>query len=270
MFFYHVTEDNVMKILYFSSTGNSLYIAKRFGGELLSIPQLTKNGIYEIIDNVVGIICPVYGFTMPNFVKEYLEKVTIKADYVFLIMTFGNISMAALAQMKKLLEKQGTRLHYANEIEMVDNYLPIFEVENQLKMNKNERIELKIIDIVNDIKSKKQFWINHNWFQKFISTVVSVLWENKKAMNKRDKNFMVNDLCNGCGTCRNVCPVGNITGTGKPEYQHTCEFCLACIHLCPKRAIHLKNEKSENRFRNPNIILSEIIKANNQQPRPEG
>jgi ferredoxin len=251
-----------MKIVYFSSTGNSLYIAKRLGGELLSIPQLKKNGIYEIIDDVVGIICPVYGFTIPNFVKEYLEKVIIRAEYIFSIMTFGNISMAALTQIRKLLEKQGVRLHYSNEIEMVDNYLPIFEITNQLKMNKDESIELKINDIKNDIKGRKQFLINHNWFQKFISNIFSALWENKKTINKRDKNFIVNDFCNGCGTCRNVCPMGNITGTEKPEYQHKCEFCLACIHLCPKNAIHLKNEKSEKRFINPNIKLSEIINAN--------
>ena len=253
-----------MKILYFSSTGNCLYIAKRLGGELLSIPQLEKNGIYEITDNIAGIICPVYGFTMPNFVKEYLEKVTIKAEYVFSIMTFGNLSMAALAQMEKLLEKRGIKPHYTNEIKMVDNYLPIFEIADQLKKNKEEHIELKINDIVKDIKEQRRFLASHGWFEKFISNAFSLLWENKKAVNKRDKNFVVNDFCNGCGTCRNVCPVANITGTGKPEYQHKCEFCLSCIHLCPKNAIHLKNERSEKRFRNPNVKLSEIIDANKQ------
>ena len=253
-----------MKILYFSATGNSLYIAQRLGGELLSIPHLQKNGVFEIADAVVGIVCPIYGYTMPNLVKEYLEKTTIKAEYVFSIMTFGNCSMAALTHMKKLLAKQGAALHYANEIEMVDNYLPIFETEHQLKMNKDARIELKINSIINDINEKKQFLVHHNWFQKFVSTVFSATWENKKAVNKRDNNFTVNDLCNGCGTCRAVCPVGNIAGTAKPEYQHNCEFCLACIHLCPQNAIHLKHEKSAQRFRHPNIKLSEIIHANKQ------
>ncbi len=37
-----------MKTLYFSSTGNCLYVAKCLGGECLSIPKLIKRGIYEI------------------------------------------------------------------------------------------------------------------------------------------------------------------------------------------------------------------------------
>jgi len=31
-----------MKIFYFTATGNSLYIVKRIGGELCSIPQMLK------------------------------------------------------------------------------------------------------------------------------------------------------------------------------------------------------------------------------------
>ncbi|MDR2481948.1 MAG: EFR1 family ferrodoxin [Spirochaetaceae bacterium] len=253
-----------MKVLYFSATGNCLYVAKRLGGELLSIPQLQKKGIYEITGDVVGIVCPVYGFTLPNLVKEYLEKATIKAEYVFSIMTFGNLSIAALTQMKKAFEKQGVQLHYSNQIRMVDNYLPIFEVSSQLKKNKDESIEVKINNIVSDIKERKQSCVKHGGFQKSISNIISALWGNKKMVNKRDNNFTVSELCNGCGTCRNVCPVGNIAGSGKPEYQHRCEFCLACIHLCPKNAIHLKNERSDKRFINPHVKLSELIQANKQ------
>lgn len=37
-----------MKILYFSSTGNNIYIAQSLDGQLLSIPQQIKNDNYTI------------------------------------------------------------------------------------------------------------------------------------------------------------------------------------------------------------------------------
>lgn len=49
-----------MKLLYFTATGNSLYIAKSFGGELISIPSMVKSGTFEFSDDKIGIIFPVY------------------------------------------------------------------------------------------------------------------------------------------------------------------------------------------------------------------
>jgi ferredoxin len=256
-----------VKILYFTSTGNCLYVAKRIGGELLSIPQLQKNSVYEINDDIIGIISPIYGFDVPRPVRSYLNKVKIKSEYIFAIMTYGNKSMAALAQMENLLADNNIQLDYSNEIEMVDNYLPVYDISKQLKMEKDVGIESKIDDIVNDIHLKRHSLIKHNLLKRFISKTFSSVYisENgKKMMNNSAKNFTVNNECNGCGTCRKVCPIKNITGEDIPKYQNKCEFCLACIHLCPKNAIHLKNEKSRERFINQNIKLSEIIKANNQ------
>jgi hypothetical protein len=61
-------------------------------------------------------------------------------------MTFGNRSMAALTQMKKLLGKRGVQLHYSNEVKMLDNYLPGYDITDQLKIHTDESIELKIND----------------------------------------------------------------------------------------------------------------------------
>lgn len=44
-----------MTVLYFSSTGNCLYIAKRIGGNILSIPVCIHAGNYKIEDSEVGI-----------------------------------------------------------------------------------------------------------------------------------------------------------------------------------------------------------------------
>jgi ferredoxin/protein involved in ribonucleotide reduction len=255
-----------MKILYFTSTGNSLYIAKRLGGELLSIPQLHKDNLYEITDDIVGIISPTYWWGVPRHVREYLKNVKIKAEYIFTIMTYGMISMAASTQMKKLLEMNNIMIDYTNKIKMVDNFLPVFEMGNQIAKSKNYNIEDRINKIAKDIETRKKKILNHSFLKIFISNEYSGYNSeaNKQLIKNSSKNFMIDESCISCGICREVCPVGNIAGIGKPEYLNKCEFCLGCIHLCPQNALHLKNEKSNKRFINPNIKLSEIIKSNRQ------
>jgi len=62
--------------------------------------------------------------------------------------------------------------------------------------------------------------------------------------------------------CERVCPVDNIKVDKKPVFMNNCQQCLACAHNCPQRAISVKKEKSKARFINQNIILKEIIDAN--------
>ncbi|MFC2662882.1 MAG: 4Fe-4S ferredoxin, partial [Eubacterium sp.] len=78
-----------MTILYFSATGNSLFTAKKIGGNLLSIPQLVREKKYDIEDDVIGIVCPTYCADAPRMVQEYLNQARLKADYTFFISTYG-------------------------------------------------------------------------------------------------------------------------------------------------------------------------------------
>lgn len=79
-----------MKILYFTSTGNNLYISQKLGGELLSIPKLVKNNEFDIQDECVGIVFPVFFANSPKMLREFLKKVNIKTDYLFIITSYGS------------------------------------------------------------------------------------------------------------------------------------------------------------------------------------
>ena len=253
-----------MRILYFTSTGNCLYVAKKIGGELLSIPQLQKNNIYEINDDVVGIITPIYAWNIPRLVQHYLKNVKINAKYVFVLMTYGYVAMGAVSKIYKLLKNNNTQIHYANIIKMIDNYLPIFDISNEIKNKNVNDMDIKISFIINDINSRRYYIQKQCIFKTILSNIYSSYFLSSKYLKNAIKNFYVNDKCNGCNVCRKICPVGNIIGLQKPEFSTRCEFCLACIHNCPMNAIHLKNERSEERFINENIALSEIIEANIQ------
>lgn len=76
-----------MTVCYFTASGNCLYVARKIGGTLLSIPQLMKQDNIKIEDEALGIVCPVYAVEMPMMVKEFLEKARITTPYFFFIYT---------------------------------------------------------------------------------------------------------------------------------------------------------------------------------------
>ena len=60
-----------MKILYYTSTGNCLYVAKRikerFGDcEVVSIAKAAKDNTFEISDDMIGFIYPIHYAGVPK------------------------------------------------------------------------------------------------------------------------------------------------------------------------------------------------------------
>ena len=79
-------------ILYFTATGNCLYVARQLAGEnaeLLSILQLVKQGRYAFEADEIGIVYPIYGHMPPNMVREFIKKARLKAAYKFAVLTYG-------------------------------------------------------------------------------------------------------------------------------------------------------------------------------------
>lgn len=252
-----------MKIIYFTGTGNCLSVAKCFEAELLSIPQMIKNNIYEIEDDVIGIVYPVYAVSVPDIVRNYLEKCKINANYTFVIATYGFTDCGSLNEMKKLLKSNRNKVDYYSSLLMVDNYLPFFDIEKQLKMLNEKNIENNLKVIVEEINSRVIKEVNCGWINNLISSIgYKVI---KQIEKYTPKMFYINNDCIFCGTCKKVCPNNNIEQENKntPIFKNNCIGCLACIHNCPKNAIQMKLQRSKKRFRNSNISLNEIIESNN-------
>ena len=254
-----------MKVFYFTATGNSLDVAKRFGGELYSIPKVLKGNEFHFEDEKIGIVFPCYAIGAPGIVREFIEKVTLKSPYIFAIITYGNTLGGCINWFKNFAEKNNIHIQYANGLLMVDNYLPIFDVEKQKLKEKN--IEENLNGLLMDVSQGKKYIGGGSMFSLMATEAIQFIYKLNPNINS-DKKFLVSDNCNGCGTCAKVCPrdnviIGKSPNQLKPIYGGHCEFCLACINLCPQKSITLKRESNPNaRFMNENITLKEIIIAN--------
>ena len=105
-----------MKVLYFSATGNSLYVAKSLGGEAISIPSLMRTDNLTIEDDAVGFVVPVYYGDLPKMVIRFISKATIRTKYLFVIITYGFNLSSAMKMADKRLKDGGLVPAYINKV----------------------------------------------------------------------------------------------------------------------------------------------------------
>lgn len=250
-------------IFYFTATGNSLYIAKKFSQEPISIPQVKAGDSFE--DSVIGVVCPVYCGEIPKIVLRFLSESRLKADYLFMVLTYGKDDSDSAEFTFARCNKLNLNFDYIATIKMVDNYLPAFDMEKEKSIDK--RTDEQLSAILLDVENRKHFISPATEAGRKLHKQISVMNKLMPSLNNGSA-LKISNNCNGCGVCAKVCPIGNIMLSGKraKRLNKKCEFCLACIQNCPSAAITLKRELNPKaRYRNKNITLNEIIEANNQR-----
>lgn len=252
-----------MIIFYFTASGNSLSVAKKIGGDLKSIPQEMKLGNLNYEDDAIGIIFPIYANQPPKMVQEFISKAKMKADYFFAIGTYGFMSGNPFKYVQRRANANGYKFDYTNCILMVDNFLDNFDIKKEVEKIPKKKIDDKLEAILADIKVRKKKEMSAGPITRVVTKMCEPLFE-KIVSGKTSDKFIVNDKCTKCGICTKVCPAGNIIVKNRVEFNQKCEGCYACIHMCPQNAIHLKKEKSNERWINPEVSLKEIIDSNRQ------
>lgn len=268
-------------VLYFTGTGNCLYVARQLAGkegEILSIPQLMRKKQFEIEADEIGLVYPIYGHMPPYMVREFIKKAQLKAEYKFAVLTYGMRKCNAVEIWDGISRKAGNVFDYIGTIVMVDNWLPNFDMNDQMKIDKH--IPENLAKITSDLSNRRRWHEpvtqeereQHEGFMN-----LSGLDPEVGFLMKADRSFRVTDDCIHCGICTYVCPRGNYELTGQGvKMRGDCEFCFACIQNCPQRAIQFKknedgtwpdgSEKNPNaRYRNENVSLMELKLANNQK-----
>lgn len=255
-------------IFYFTSTGNSLYAAKHFDEELYSIPQEMKKESRDYKAEKIGIVCPLFEFDLPSLVKDFILNSQFETDYFYIVMTYGMHHGGCAARNAELFEKAGRHVDYFNTVKMLDNALPVFDIEEQKKLDPEKKVDEHLAMIKADLEEKKHYIQpaakeEIDFYEGYKANAIDY----SASINK--PRYKVSDKCIGCGICTRVCPMGCISiAEGRPVYDYTkCFGCMSCIHACPQKAIGyaaLKEKNPDARYRHPQIELAEIIRSNKQ------
>jgi ferredoxin len=255
-------------LFYFSGTGNSLTIARQLNKkiqncELIPIAKAIREDSPLTSSEKVGFVFPLYYYGLPKIVYDFVNKLKLdETNYVFAVVTkAGEVDGVPLIQLERILRTKSKNLNAGFFVIMPDNFT--------LDSHKTSEEEMKLL--FENVGSKVEE-ISKN-IEGTDSNLNIELIEGKKYkyergnrnfhrnVNKGDASFFADENCTSCGICEEICPVDNIELVdGKPQWQHLCQQCLACMNFCPEFAIQFgKNTTGRTRYHHPEITSMDII-----------
>lgn len=242
-------------ILYFSSTGNSLYLAKRIReripAHILYLPRYAGDG--SEFDEVI-LVTPVYSFGLPVHSYDILQRLCHDVPLT-VVLTYGGTTGGAERLVAELARRGNKNLRGVYAIQMPENYTLTFttpKIYEKLVL----RLAEKRIDRVIDAILRAELHLPAEG-----RTREALYEKNKSNWHLIGHDFSATEDCMQCGKCIAICPAGNIAlEDGKVRFGDRCVACLGCYHRCPQKAIVYKHRRKKDRYINPKIQEAEIGK----------
>ena len=252
----------VVKLYYFSGTGNTLWsaqtIAKEIGGDcqLINIGiEAQKKEIVLEADAIVFLF-PAYAYGAPVVVRNFVKRAVLKTSHISLFVTFGTSPGGALAELGRILKRKNAAQIFYGRIPSVENYIAIFGPQKPELIQK--RLEMQRAATAEAARAVSQRLSNRiNTFRPF-SAFISLLFS--LGVRIFYKWYKVTDDCDACGFCEKLCPVSAITiQNQKPVFSKKCEHCQGCLNWCPKNAILFgRIDSLTPRYHHPDIDTDKI------------
>ena len=235
-------------ILYFSSTGNSLYISQkvkeRLGGKIVYIPNYSGDG--SEFDKLV-VVTPIYSFGVPTFVYDLLPRLN-RQTVIVIILNYGGMVGGADYFVYSYAQRNNLNVKSVYTVKMPENFTLDFTVPKFYLKLTLKNVEKKLSKVISSIEKGEKI------VPKAKRTNEATYLKNKGNWHVIGERFSVTNDCIKCGKCVSVCPANNIAiQDGKVVFSDHCVACIGCYHRCPKKAIVYRNRRKKDRYLNPNV-----------------
>lgn len=242
-------------IFYFSSTGNSLYIAEQIkaelGGEIRFIPKFT--GDVNSYDKII-IVSPIHSFGLPTLVYDFITTME-STKPLYIVLNCGGMKANASYFAYQLCKEKGLHIRSVQVVMMPEIYTLTFSqpkwAEKMVLRKAPKRIQSVIAAIRDDKEMISPKPKKDKWTPKYL--------ENRKKWHLLATHFSTTTDCNDCKKCVRICPTANIKHeNGRIVFGENCVACLSCYHRCPEKAIVYLDRRKKNRYINPFIQEKKI------------
>lgn len=238
-------------IFYFTGTGNSRWVASQLasamGDEAFDISFCLRSGkIPPVAGKRVGVVFPIHSWRAPRPVMEFLSHLELpEGMYRFAVCTCGDDAGKAMQNLARVFGVDA-----AWSITMPNTYVPMFSLDTDEVASSKIRAARKLIpEIARLVQDEfSGYKVHEGCFPRLKSYVLHPLFVRFVI---RTRGFHVDEGCVSCGTCVQVCPLGNVSlMNGRPKWGEACLHCMACLHGCPAEVIQYgTSTRQKGRYR---------------------
>jgi len=234
-----------MLTLYFSGTGNTEWLARRFAQAM----QSPCHSIEEQLDypallaqhDTICVAYPIYGSRVPMMMREFAQQHSehLAGKQLVILVTQLIFSGDGARAFMDFFPKGHARAIYAEHFLMpnnVCNFALLRKTSAKKTARQLRRAEQKIKRIAADLQAGRVRLRGFSTWAKFWGAFQGNAWPAMEA--KAMRSVKISADCVQCGLCVKVCPMTNLSLEDNMIVQHErCTVCYRCINLCPKQAI---------------------------------